>query len=610
MMVEERYEGLLTNILEILDTACQANFEMLARYRENDFTSVIRLVEDLCAVMETVRTAQEPMLPQLEHAYTAEMVENVESTLEDIQFSIQSGNIGRAGMKMEFQLLPFIRCLRGAFYFYGAVCPDQEKMRQYYEKDFAEVYQNMYVNADEEPVLRLSIVVTGYNHLETTKQCVQHLLKETDFEKLNAELILIDHGSTDGTLEYFEGLGVGKVIHFKKNARANMFATLFQICRGKYFSFVSNDILVTRNWADILLNCLESDEKIIIAVPATPNIVNYQTVGLPNLGPEEYVAWANQQNGSDPSRWNDRSRLMPPVAMYRTAAVNRIGFADPYLYSMEYWDDDFSFRARRAGYRQILCNDVTCYHFGSVTGKEGQAKEGTLVYGRELFFKKHGVDAWGSGFCYDYTAIHLFKQLSLPQQNDTSALGIDCGMGDTLLQIGNELRHLQRNCALYQITEQKEYWPDLSALFVNSFFTSNLAEDLKTAFGQTPFSVVWIGRDIGQYGEYQMLLAAISERLLPGGWLLFPCTNPFFAVTLSSLLQLSVPENRCVLLSPEYICQTAGRFFSYIQMLPIKQTVSGIEAFVKAHFATTKRKEQAQVIEKLSTSSYYFICRK
>lgn len=414
-MVEQRHTELLSHILDLLDAAGQMNIDMLIQGGLGDFAAVKQKIEDIYAITAEVRAAQEPMLPRLEHAYTAEMLENVEDTLEDIRTSIQTGNSKRAAMKMDSQLLPFLRCLREAFYFYGSIFPDQERMRRYYQEEFAEAYQNLHVLEDKSPELQLSIVITGYNHLETTKQCVAQLLKETDFKRLNAELILIDHGSTDGTLEYFEGLGLGRVIHFKKNARANMFAALFQICRGKYFCFVSNDILVTRNWADILLNCLESDEKIISAVPATPNIVNYQTVGLPDLGPEEYILWANKQNNADPSRWNDRVRLMPPLGMYRTEAVNRIGFADPYLYSMEFWDDDFSFRARRAGYRQILCNDVSCYHFGSVTGKEGQKTEGTLVYGRELFFKKHGVDAWGSGFCYDYTALQLIKQLLPPQ---------------------------------------------------------------------------------------------------------------------------------------------------------------------------------------------------
>lgn len=80
---------------------------------------------------------------------------------------------------------------------------------------------------------------------------------------------------------------------------------------------------------------------------------------------------------------------------------------------MEFWDDDFSLRARRAGYKQLLCRDTYCYHFGSVTGKDAQLKENTLEKGRNLFLRKNHADAWGSGFCYDYQDIEVIKSTVL-----------------------------------------------------------------------------------------------------------------------------------------------------------------------------------------------------
>ena len=392
-MVSENDREILQQILDLTETACGASLELLERYTEGDLEGALGLLSDLEAAVRTVASAQGPLVSELEHAYTSEMLENIQDTLEEILRSIEGDRPERAAMKMEFQLFPFLRQLKESLYFWGMIYPDPEEMARYYRTEFAEHDRNFYIDQDGRARYKLTVVVAGYNHLETTKRCIKQLLKETDFDALNAELILIDHGSTDGTLEYFEGLGVGKVIHFKKNVRMYMFATLFQLCQSEYFAFVSNDVLVTKDWARVLLNCMESDSKIAVAVPATPNISNFQMLDAPTDDPEEFIAWANRRNGPDPSRWSDRARLMPPLGIYRTQAVNQLGFADPYFYSMEYWDDDFSLRARRAGYRQIVCGDVACYHFGSVTGNEGQIREGTLVYGRELFEKKNGVDA-------------------------------------------------------------------------------------------------------------------------------------------------------------------------------------------------------------------------
>ena len=607
-MVEAKRAELLGQILDLLDTACQASLELLELYGRGEIDAAGQLLLDLRTVTETVVSAQEPILPVLEHAFTTEMLENVMDTLEDIQGSIAATNAERAAMKMEFQLFPFLRQLKEAFYFWGAVYPDKEKMGRYYQEEFAYNFRNLYVQEGEEPAYKLSIVVPAYNHLETTKQCIEHLLKETDFEKLNAELILIDHGSTDGTLEYFESLGMGKVIHFKHNVRMYMVTLSTQVCQGQYVAFVSNDVLATKGWAENLLACVDSDPEIIVAVPTTPNISNSQAIAFPTLQPEAFTAWAAKYNHSDPALWDDRARALPPIAVYRANAVNQVGFADPLFYSREYYDDDFSLRARRAGYRQLVCGDVACYHFGSVTGKAAQASEGTLQYGRELFIQKNGVDAWGTGFCYDFQAVQLLKQV-MAAGGAASILGIDCGMGDTLLQIRNELRRQHRECGLYHLTCEEKYQPDL-AIFSNGAFVPDLLEGLSTSFGNQTFPVIYIGRAIGEYEGWQKVLAAVWERLAPGGYAVFSCDSPYHALTIHSLLNFTLPENaaRCVLADPEKIQKGAEGIYSQVQVLAVENPINGIVDFARQHYG--KSPDTAQIAKKLAVSKYYYVCKK
>lgn len=606
-MLEKNSQALLQQALELLDTACQGSLELLRCWSDGKPDEAVQLIQDLRVVTQSI--SDTGLASQLERACAAEMLENIECTLDEIEGAFQAGSTDRAAMKTEFQLFPFLRQLKESLYFWGAIYPDREEMERYYQKEFAPHNCNLYVDENGESPVRLSVVVAGYNHLDTTRGCIQQLLKETDFDRLQAELILIDHGSSDGTLEYFESLGIGKVIHFKKNVRMYMFSMLSQICLGKYFAFVSNDILVTRNWADILMTCLESDSKIIAAVPATPNIANLQMLNSPTNDPEEFIRWADGQNKSDPSRWNDRARLMPPVGMYRTSLVSKIGLADPYFYSMEFWDDDFSLRARRAGYRQIVCSDVACYHFGSVTGKEAQKKEGTLVYGRELFQQKHGVDAWGSGFCYDYHAIQIFQQIFSSRENQ-AVLCLDCGMGDTPLQIKNELRHLHRTCELYQLTSQRIYLPDLEPHSQAAAFVPDLAEGINARFDTKQFDLAYLGRELSQYEDGISLLDAVSHRLIPGGWFVFTCGNPFYAPILHALLHFSLPQGngRITLADPEQLRSEAEKHFSQVQMVPVENPVQGVEAFAAQLYGRTKR--PPDLARRLNTQNYIFVCRK
>ena len=597
---------ILSSILDILDTAINGGIELLTLLYQNMQQSN-GIVDDLLDVVHAVNKAQPPIFVDRTYAYISQMADNLNDTLERVKDFLKKREWEKARNLAEFQILPFLRIWKEAFYFWGYIYPNDSRMRLYYEQEFAFHYRSPYWQDDNESEYTVSIVIPAYNHLDTTKQCIEHILKYTDFEKLNAELILIDHGSNDGTLEYFQSIPNAKVIHFKNNIRMYMFAMIPLICQGKYLALINNDILVTKNWLKNLLSCIESDEKIALTVPMTPNICNLQMISVSTNDPEEFVLWANEFNHSNPSLWSDRTRLMPSLCIYRMKTICELGLVDPYFYSMEFWDDDFSLRVRRAGYRQVLCEDTACYHFGSVTTKKAQKEESTLEYGRELFRKKNHVDAWGTGFCYDYTAIQILKQTSL-QSNNLDILGLDCGFGDTLLQMRNELRHLNKYCKLYNLTIQPEYEPDLRPLSDEfELHCSSLSNALSSAFIHKQFDIIYLSRDISEYSDYKRIFLIAKQRLKLNGVFLLWSKNPWHVLTLHQMLQFTLPEKRITFLEPSELEVTAQAVFSRVQTLPVKQDISGIDGFVKQHYLGYN-KIRNQVVEKISTQCNYLIC--
>lgn len=606
-MVDPKNREVLDQILALTDTACQASLELLELYTSGEERSALALLSDLHGVVRAVSTAQEPLLPQLEHAYTSEMLENIEDTLEEIDRSIQGDDPERAAMKMEFQLFPFLRQLKEAFYFWGTVYPNRSEMVRYYREEFAAHYQNFYVDGEHPPRYRASVVVVAYNHLDMTKQCVESVLKCTDFEKLNAQLILVDHGSSDGVLDYFEGLGVGKVIHYKANMRGTMFCALPQICDSEYYVHVANDTVVTKDWLEILLNCADSDSKIAAVVPATCNLSNYQAMNVPASDCDTLVKLAEQHNRSDPRLWNDRARVLPAIGLFRASALNQIGFWDPMFYTFDFMDDDFSLRARRAGYRQILCEDVMCYHRGSATVKDVQAAEDTLGEGRRLFLQKHGVDAWGNGFCYDFYAIHQYQFAFFPDRA-AKILGIDCGFGDTTMQIRNLLRREDRESSIYHVTTDGRYLPDLEPHSVETVCVpvDGLLSTLENCFAGVRFDVLFLGQSLEHYPEPYRLLEALSRRTAPGGQLVFSFSNPYFALRLHQMLQFSIPDSPLRLLHPEQVAAEAGRYFSTAALTGAAQPIQGLEEFVARHYGREFLKNTQK--SRLEISQYYVCC--
>ena len=111
-MVSENDREILQQILDLTETACGASLELLERYTEGDLEGALGLLSDLEAAVRTVASAQGPLVSELEHAYTSEMLENIQDTLEEILRSIEGDRPERAAMKMEFQLFPFLRQLK------------------------------------------------------------------------------------------------------------------------------------------------------------------------------------------------------------------------------------------------------------------------------------------------------------------------------------------------------------------------------------------------------------------------------------------------------------------------------------------------------------------
>ena len=95
--------------------------------------------------------------------------------------------------------------------------------------------------------MKLSIITLTFNKLEYTKKYIKSLYKYTsDFE-----LILVDNGSTDGTVEFIKSLPYDNIktifnsenLGFSKGNNQGI-----DIAEGEYIGFLNNDILLSPNW--------------------------------------------------------------------------------------------------------------------------------------------------------------------------------------------------------------------------------------------------------------------------------------------------------------------------------------------------------------------------
>lgn len=290
----------------------------------------------------------------------------------------------------------------------------------------------------------VSIVLLAYNKLEYTQLCIESILKYTSH--INYELITVNNGSTDGTLEFFESIPNARVVNLKENVGpVNGFNAGILEAKGKYTACVCNDFIFTPNWLDNILKCIESDEKIGFVSPGASNVGNYQNIkgDYNNIG--EMLEFAEKYNVSDPSKWEERVRLLPCVLLVRTNLLKEIGMYDPRFYFGEFADDDISFRIRRSGYKILYCKDTFTFHFGSITTGEAQLNNNSLQVSREIFRKKFNLDAWyDAGF--NIEMINAIVDLVDTNRTDHyRILGINTKCGANPLQLKNYLR--EKGCS-------------------------------------------------------------------------------------------------------------------------------------------------------------------
>lgn len=465
--------------------------ERMAAGEAGDFGKMGELLGQIEKICEPVE--------RLRNCHYAGQMKNVRGTLLELTQTDQKAEMAA------YTLLPFLWELREEVYFWGCVAEDDKKRQHYWQEEFVPHHRR--VNPKREQGKKVTVFLPACNHLDYTKQCVESLLAHTDLT--DCELLLLDHGSQDQTADYFHTIPEAKVIRFRENVGMLMFSVAFRACCGRYLAFVSNDTVVTKGWLPRLLDCLETKENAISATPVTPFTSNCQAIlPCPLEGLETFAAQFYQERKGD---WRHRARIMPVIGVYDTAKLEEMGFGDRWFQTMEFWDDDVSLRARRKGFRQFLCTDVYCHHFGSVTG--GVAWGRTLAAGRELFRKKHGVDAWGTGFCRSEDMMALLPEMVF-SEDTVFCLGVDCGFGDGLFEVENRLERDGKRVQIYGLSETEESRQDVFP-FVQGWHTAvdGTAAAIANAFAERLFSLI-LTEKAGLPEEI------VAERLLPGGYVL------------------------------------------------------------------------------------------
>lgn len=414
--------------------------------------------------------------------------------------------------------------------------------RRLYRQDVMERARALHQAAPKEYKYDVSILLLAYNKLDYTKRAAESLLQYTDFSKGNIELILLNNGSEDGTREYFESLPYTKII----NLRHNILGTFayIHLLEGKYYVGFSNDVVATPHWLDHLLACMESDDRIAVAVPTCNEDSISNDQGIPVSYPNTFEGMAVMQefaaeyNHLNPAFWEDRPVLMPFLAIVRTE-LQKMAAADPVYTRAEFVDDDFSTLLRRTGWRQVLLKDTFMHHFGGVTlGTERHSsKNNAIVEMRHVYYEKWGVDAWASrgGFI----GAEIFERWHAISANER-VLVLEPRFGDLACDLFNIYRRSGHTPHMTAAVFDERYLPDTGYLFDETAVVQHI-RDMPV---QGQYNIISAGCYLDELplGNVVADLERLYDILAPNGVLILPVRNPSCAYELDCIMRTGMRD--------------------------------------------------------------------
>ena len=547
-MKPNAHETLISHIFELFDTGEEA----VGYLNGHELAGNRGLLADLEALCSAVASAVEQFAPQIRlRNKLKEVGQNAPLTVARISRLLDEGRTDLAQTQCACSLMPLLLFWRRYAEFFLLHAASDESLRDWYARERERIRRIRETPKRDEPKqyrFDFSIVVLFYGNQKMTKACLEAI--ETYTRGHSYELITFDNGSDPETTAWCEGLPHVKKIYYPHNmgssAAGNLIFTMAPYyMEGKYLLYVSNDVIVTPRYDEILWRCMESDPRIAMAVPVCNSASNLQAVPVPYAKNDlkEMLSFAEQYNHSDPQKWADRARLFSILACIRPDALKQMNLAvDPlFCYDM-FADDDFNCVLRRMGYRQVLCKDVFVHHYGSATIGEGQFQ--VMDLGRAQFRQKYGVDGWGSLGMDLCAALDSF---SLSSRGPVRILALNPLFGESVLALVNRLRACGcGELTVDALTEDERYLEDMAGLFRRSGLLQEEAQVLDGSY-----DIAIVGCNLGGCVDLRRVLHTAAGRVKAGGLLLTQYENFYSLSNLNAALAGTLPEDGVFLHDPE-----------------------------------------------------------
>ena len=217
----------------------------------------------------------------------------------------------------------------------------------------------------------VSIILVGWNSAACLPRCLESLSSQT-FR--NFEVILVDNGSTDGSLDGVENRWPGLALYVERLEENRGFAAANDIgarlARGRWLALLNSDAFPEPEWLEELLKAAEENPE--FSFFASRQLQANATHLLDGAGDAFHIsgmAW-RRYSGFPAAQFGLKpEEVFSPcaaAALYSRQAFLQVGGFDEDFFSY-HEDVDLGFRLRLQGFRCLYVPGAVVHHIGSAT---------------------------------------------------------------------------------------------------------------------------------------------------------------------------------------------------------------------------------------------------
>lgn len=233
----------------------------------------------------------------------------------------------------------------------------------------------------------VSFIIVNWNGCSFISSCIDSILNQT---YKNFEIIIVDNGSIDGSVNFFKKqYPEVKIVKLKKNygfATGNNIG--FKESSGKYIALVNNDAVLDKFWLENMVNTIETSKKTGFC---SSKIIINNTDEIDSIGDRFTTAFTGTKVGEYQSPENffkpmQMHGVCAAAALYKREMIKDIGFFHD-IFFLNHEDTDLNMRAWLSGWKCYFTPDAVAYH-------DVNRSIGTLSDTSVYHFSRNNIWVW------------------------------------------------------------------------------------------------------------------------------------------------------------------------------------------------------------------------